>query len=299
MSRHAELAHAGAADPDADIKVAPPLRGKRLALWVAWASASLAAGVMGIVASGDRFDYDKLLAIIGSTTPTQHTSWSGDVAPLSSPPARSPAIASAELAPAVSSAPADHGAGSHPDSAAAQPVARVPGQASHAATQNHRHPASHVGAIARHAPRITRPTSPTQQASSSDHVVRSPSPSVQGTAIGSATGSPPVASASLDHRDAPSAKSASLQLAQGQTSGGHSGGGSGAGGPGAGAGGTGAGGAGVGGAGVGGAGVGGAGAGGAGAAGAGAAGAGAGGAGAGGAGAGGAGAAGAGAAGAG
>jgi hypothetical protein len=233
MFRQAELAHSGAGSPDADIMAAPPARGRRLALWVASASA-LAVGVMGIVAYGDRFDYDQALGIIGPTSPAQHTSWSGHVALPSSPPARGTAVASAELAPPVPSAPSDHRAGPTPDSAALQSVTRGPGQASYAATQNRRHSAPHVRAIARHAPEITRPTSPTQQASSSGHVARSSSPAARGAAIGSAELAPPVSSASFDHRGAPSPNSASLQLAEGQPAGGHGGGGSGAGGNGGG-----------------------------------------------------------------
>src|SRR5258708_30842310 len=104
MFRPAELAHSGAGSPDSGIKAAPLARGRRLALWVASASA-LAFGVMGIVVYGDRFDDDQALGIIGPTSPAQHTSWSGHVALPSSPPARGTAIATAELAPPVSSTP--------------------------------------------------------------------------------------------------------------------------------------------------------------------------------------------------
>ncbi|SOF01368.1 hypothetical protein SAMN05446635_9463 [Burkholderia sp. OK233] len=281
MFRPAELAHSGAGSPDSGIKAAPPARGRRLALWVASASA-LAVGVMGIVAYGDRFDDDQALGIIGSTSPAQHTSWSGHVALPSSPPARGTAVASAELAPPVSSAPSDHRAGPTPDPAAPQSVTRGPGRASYAATQNRRHWAPHVRAIARHAPEIILPTSPAQQASSSGHVERSSSLPAPETAIDSAELAPP---ASFDQRGAPSPNSASLQLAEGQPAGGHGGGGSGAGG--SGAGGSGAGGSGAGGSGAGGSGAGGSGAGGSGAGGSGAGGSGAGGSGAGGHGAGG------------
>src|SRR5258706_8991267 len=137
MFRQAELAHSGAGSPDADIKAAPPARGRRLALWVASASA-LAVGVMGIVAYGDRFDYDQALGIIGPTSPAQHTSWSGHVALPSSPPARGTAVASAELAPPVSSAPSDHRGGPSPDSASPQPAARRPAHASCAAPPGRR-----------------------------------------------------------------------------------------------------------------------------------------------------------------
>ena len=242
MFRQAELAHSGARSPDADIKAASPARGRRLALWVASASA-LAVGVIGIVAYGDRFDYDHALGIIGPTSLAQHSSWSGHVALPSSPPARGTAVASAEFTPPVSSAPSDHRAGPTPDSAAPQSVTRGPGQASYAATQNRRHSVPHARATARHAPGITRPTSPTQQASSSGHVAGSSSPPARGTAIGSPELAPPVSSASFDHRGVPSPHSASLKLAEGQPAGGHGGGGSaaGAGGSAAGAGGSGAG----------------------------------------------------------
>lgn len=226
--RQAELAHSGAGRPAADIKAAPPARSKRLALWVASASA-LAVGV-GIVAYGDRFDYDHTLRTIGPTSPAQLTSWSGHVAIPSSPPNRGTAVASAEPAPPVSSAQSDQRAGPTPDSVAPQSVTRGPDQASYAVTQHRHHSAPHVRAIARHASGITQPTSATQETSSSGHVASSSSPPVQGTAIGSAELAPPVSSDSFDQRDASPPKSALLQFAEGLPVGGHGGGGSGAGG---------------------------------------------------------------------
>ncbi|SEI28580.1 hypothetical protein SAMN05192544_11429, partial [Paraburkholderia hospita] len=242
MFRHAELAHSGAVSPDADIKAARPARGRRLALWVASASA-LAVVVTCIVAYGDRFDHEQAPGIVGPTSPAQSTSWSGHVALPSSPPARGNAVASVELAPPVSSAPSDHRAGSTPDSAAPQSVTRGHAETRDAATQNRRHSAPRVRAIARHAPEITRSTSPTLQASSSGHAATSSSPRARETAIGSVGLAPPVPSASFDHRSAPSPNSASSQLAEGHLAGGHGvgsgAGGSGAGGSGAGGSGTG------------------------------------------------------------
>src|SRR6266702_5420186 len=191
MFRHAELAHSGAVSPDADIKAARPARGRRLALWVASASA-LAVVVTCIVAYGDRFDYEQAPGIVGPTSPAQSTSWSGHVALPSSPPARGTAVTSVELAPPVSSAPSDHRAGSTPDSAAPQSVTRGHAETRDAATQNRRHSAPHVRAISRHAPEITRSTSPTRQASSSGHVATSSSPPARKTAIGSVELAPPV-----------------------------------------------------------------------------------------------------------
>ncbi|EUC19641.1 hypothetical protein PMI06_002100, partial [Burkholderia sp. BT03] len=237
MFRHAELAHSGAVSPDADIKAARPARGRRLALWVASASA-LAVVVTCIVAYGDRFDHEQAPGIVGPTSPAQSTSWSGHVALSSSPPARGTAVASVELAPPVSSAPSDHRAGSTPDSAVPQSVTRGHAETRDAATRNRRHSVPHVRAIARHAPEITRPTSPTLQASSSGHVATSSSPPARKTAIGSVEFAPPVPSASFDHRSAPSPNSASSQLAEGHLAGGH-GVGSGAGGSGTGGSGTG------------------------------------------------------------
>ncbi|EDZ99842.1 hypothetical protein BH160DRAFT_4828, partial [Burkholderia sp. H160] len=251
MFRLTGLRRWGAGSPDADTNTAQPSRGRHLALWAASASA-LAVAVMGIVAHSDRFDDDQALGIIGTTSPAQHTTWSGHVALPPSPTARATEVGSAELGPPVSSAPSDHGAEATPDSAAPPSVTRAPDQASHAATQNRRHSAPYVRAIKRHASGITPPTSLTPQASSSEHVAGSSSVSARGPAIGNAEHAPPVSSASLDHlgapspntRGAPSRNSASLQLVQGQPGSARGGGGLGAGGSGVGTAGSGAGGSG-------------------------------------------------------
>jgi hypothetical protein len=162
MSKHPELPKSGAGSPDVDanrevdpVPAAPPARFGRLALWVASASA-LAVGVVGTVAYGVWFNHDQrayveamasarqALGITGPTSPTQPTSWSGQVTPSSLPPARGTTVAGADLAPSAASAPFDHRAVPSPDPAAPQLVTDRPGQAGCFAPQKRRHSAPHV-----------------------------------------------------------------------------------------------------------------------------------------------------------
>jgi hypothetical protein len=222
-------AHSGAGSlaVDVNLEVNPvlatsPVRFRRLALWLVSASA-LAAAVVGIVAFGDPFDHDQrahgargnarqVPGTIELASPAHQTFSSGPVAPSLSP--RATTITSAELAPPVSSAPAHHRAGHSPDSAAPHSAARRSVQTSYSDTQNRRHQASQVTAMARQAPGVSRSIRIPEQSSASNHVPRPPS--AWGTAVASAELSPPVPSASFEHRTAPSPDSASSQLTEGQ-----------------------------------------------------------------------------------
>jgi hypothetical protein len=222
------LAHSGAGSTavGVNLEVNPvlttsPVRFRRLALWLVSASA-LAVAVVGIVAFGDPFDHDQrahraresarqVLGTIELASPAHQTSSSGPVA--TSLP-RATTITSAELAPPVSSAPAHHRAGHSPDSAAPHSAARRSAQTSYSNTQNRRHPASPVTAIARQVPGSTRSIRIPEHAPTSNHVPRPPS--AWGTAVASAELAPPGPSASFDYRTAPSPDSASSRLAEGQ-----------------------------------------------------------------------------------
>jgi hypothetical protein len=160
MSKHTELP-SETDDPNIDLDLdgdpvpaAPPARFGRLALWVASASA-LTVGVVGTVAYGVWFNQDQhayaeamararqTLSVTESTSATQRSSSTGQVAPSSSPPGEA-SVASVDVNAPVSSPGIDRRAVRPHDSAAPKLATARLGRASCPVTQDRRRPAPRV-----------------------------------------------------------------------------------------------------------------------------------------------------------
>jgi hypothetical protein len=160
MSKHTELP-SETDDPNIDLDLdvdpvpaATPARFGRLALWVASASA-LTVGVVGTVAYGVWFNQDQhayaeamararqTLSVTESTSATQRSSSTGQVAPSSSPPGGA-SVASVNVNAPVPSPGIDRRAVRPPDSAAPKLATARLGRASCPVTQDRRRPAPRV-----------------------------------------------------------------------------------------------------------------------------------------------------------